>query len=42
MTPQQQAAIADVCYLPEETVSAGARGSVGWWTWKLTVNAGFE
>ena len=42
MTPAQQKAIGEVCYLPEETIERGSRGSVGLWSWVLTVNAGFE
>lgn len=42
MNDAQRKAISEVCYLPEETTTRGPVGHVGWWTWKLTVNAGFE
>ena len=42
MTELQKKALAEVCYLPEETIERGASGAFGLFTWKLTVNAGFE
>lgn len=42
MTPHQQKAIGEVCYLPEETIDRGAVWTHGPWSIKLTVNAGFE
>lgn len=42
LSPAQRAAIGQVCYLPDETINRGAAFSWGWWSVKLTVNAGFE
>lgn len=42
LSPAQAKAIGEVCYLPDETIHRGSKGSAGVWTWKLTVNAGFE